>query len=83
LLTRTKFPPTKHSSVIGQFSLMIKGRGERYAAVAKSFNIGHDARLLADYAVDPKEIVPKAVQILSDASVFIEVCKELIAESTQ
>jgi uncharacterized protein (UPF0332 family) len=77
LIARFGTAPAKHSSLIGQFGLLLKPMGEAERQAGRLLRAAFDLRLVADYEVEPAIMSSEAKRVLDAAPGFLDFCESL------
>jgi uncharacterized protein (UPF0332 family) len=74
LLRATGSAPKKHSSVIEQFGLLVRGRSDALRQAAHDLNKLEDSRIIADYGQVKRLSADEALDALNRARAFLGLC---------
>ena len=77
LLTRSNRLPKTHSTLIGQFGLIVRDLGPAGRTAGAALHEAYDRRATGDYAVSVQLGRKDAIAARSAASAFIHFCKKL------
>ena len=77
LIARSGTAPAKHSSLIGQFGLLVKSIGETERDAGRLLRSAFDLRLVADYEVEPSLMASEARRVLAATPKFLDLCERL------
>jgi len=77
LIARSGSAPVKHSSLIGQFGLLLKPMGESERQAGRLLKAAFDLRLVADYEVEPAMMSSEAKRVFAAAPGFLDFCESL------